>query len=351
MKKIAFVIIYCSLFLACSDDDKNGITLQWNKLGLDGFIVNELVLSNDVLYAATENGVYARHIDTDGAFQLIGLQGKNVEDIIVFSAQRILASFVDRTGAIPPALYITENGGAAWDILENDFGGDEYPEPVYHLSRHPADETTLFAAGVTVVAKSTDNGITWEPIWGTWQGFASGVAVVEVNPKAPYDIWAGGQGAIENGYLLHLKEGAEWRNWSNLVENPTVVKEIIFDAAVDQHIYVGFEGALLRTGDDGETWETVIDGKESNRFFFGIGTSSNDHRRVFAGGWIKNFQYPQPLIFYYSRDRGVTWKEETYAPEQFGGIYDLKVKSEATRDRVFLALYKGGVYEVVVPVP
>src|SRR5690606_7389104 len=122
-------------------------------------------------------------------------------------------------------------------------------------------------------------------------------------------------------------------------DNPTVVKEIIFDDNEPDKVYVGFEGALLSTENSGDDWSVLIDSEE-NRFFFGIGKSSRSPEKLFVGGWLKRFDEPQPLILYYSENDGNTWTEERFVSEDFGGIYDLKVVSEENRDRIFLALYK-----------
>jgi len=111
-------------------------------------------------------------------------------------------------------------------------------------------------------------------VWGEWGGFGSGVSFVKLNPHRPVEIWAGGQGAIENGFLVMSTDGGnEWVEWFDLVENPTVAKEIVFDPVDPKIGYVGFEGALMGTLDRGETWQELIKSSE-NRFFFGIAVST-----------------------------------------------------------------------------
>lgn len=92
-------------------------------------------------------------------------------------------------------------------------------------------------------------------------------------------LWAGGQGAIENGYLLRSRNGTVWDRWDDLVDNPTVVKEIAFSAADNDKVFVGWEGALLTTPDGGASWETLIESEE-NRFYFGIGVSNQSASRA-----------------------------------------------------------------------
>ncbi|WP_373524484.1 WD40/YVTN/BNR-like repeat-containing protein, partial [Aquiflexum sp.] len=184
------------------------------------------------------------------------------------------------------------------------------------------------------------------PVWGDWQIFANRMRVF-VNPYAPSEIWAGGQGAIENGFLVYIKEEEEQNQWNGLVPNPTVVKKVVFDKQSPQGIYVGWEGELAKTTDNGATWKTLIDRHEEAHFFMGIGISQNDPNLVFAGKWIK-IEDPQPLELYYSQDKGNTWKTMNFPGVDFGGVYDLIVKSESDRERIFVGLDKGGVYEIIM---
>ncbi len=158
-------------------------------------------------------------------------------------------------------------------------------------------------------------------------------------------MWLGGQGGIEDGYLVRLENEIEKNRWVDLVANPTTVKKIVFDTQNPQSIYVGFEGALLKTSTNGQSWETLIDEHENSKFFYGIAISEIDNNKIFASGWLKGNE-PQPLVLYYSENKGLTWYQEIYSPEAFGGVKDMLLKSEGNKERLFLALDKGGVYEV-----
>jgi hypothetical protein len=343
MKKSVLLILVSVLINSCSDDAVKPEHIQWKKLGLDGRIINEMVIKNNGLYVASDNGVYLKNINATDNFEHIGLADKNIEDILVYSPQKILATFVDRSYTTEPALYLTEDGGNTWQEIDHTFGGDGYREPILDL--YAGEENTIYGTGFGVVARSDDGGINWEPIWGDWQMLATGVSIVTINP-ANKDIWAGGQGSIENGFLLRSSNGVDWDSWYDLAPNPTVVKEIVFDRSTNQRIYAGYEGALVSTTDNGQTWNTLIESEE-NRFFFGLGVSENRAEHVFAAGWIKTYD-DQPLILYYSKDHGQNWQSASYPRETFGGVYDMVVVSEEGRERIFLGLYKGGVYEVTV---
>lgn len=353
MKQLKFIINLVALvllftFFSCDEETSApGFHLEWHPLGLDGLKVYELSIVNERIYAATNNGVYSKHINTDDDFVHLGLTGRNVVDFVVFSDEHIIATTANR-GAITDdfALLETTDGGETWDELDA-FGEEGFEEPVNSLSIHPNEADVIFATGYRSVAVSSDYGRTWELLWSEWGAFATGTGVAEVNPYKQTDLWFGGQGGIEDGYLGVLRNDELLHKWDDLVPDPTVVVEVAFDNEATQTIYVGYEGALLKTTNNGETWKEVINGHGSTiRFFYGIGISSIHQQHVFAGGWLKG-EDTQPLILYYSTNGGKTWRHHTFADEQTGGIFSMRVVSEQNRERIFVGLDNGGVYEIV----
>jgi hypothetical protein len=345
MKFIAAITSVLLLVTSCEDNDGETSGMLWKKLGLEGKTVNEIQLHESVLYVAGTTGLYKKHLNDNSEFSLIGFNNKNVDAVEVIDDQVMIASLFDKSGAEAPGLYKTIDGGATWDPIDSDFGGGN-PEPVYDLESHPNNKNILFATGYHVVAKSADQGVTWNPIYGDWGQMATGMSVVEINPNDLNEIWAGGQGAIENGVLLRSKNQMDWDIWNDLVENPTVVKEITFTDTNPDNVLTGWEGALLKTTDGGATWQTLID-SEQNRFYFGICVRNGDPDHIYTGGWLKTSD-PQPLILYVSDNGGATWREYKVHNETYGGIMDMQIRSENGRDLLYVGLDKGGVYEVEV---
>lgn len=341
--------VLCVVLMSCvATDDR--VTLPGEddfeliSRGLDGLKVNELKLVGSKLYALTNDGIY--HGDVQGGnLQLLGLKGKNLTSAVVFSDTEILVSRWDLDGTWDQVaeLYRTTDGGENWTVLDHNFGG-EISEPVFHFAWNPEQPEKVYATGYQVVAESTDKGITWTPIWGDFDMFANRMRVF-INPKLPNELWAGGQGAIENGYLVHLKNTQEEGFWNTLVPNPTTVKKVVFDNESPQSIYVGWEGELSRTQNNGQTWQKLIDRHEEAHFFFGIGVSRLEPQVVVAGKWAKT-EEPQPLELMYSTNKGQTWSEVAFSGVLYGGIQDLVLVSETGMERIFVGLDKGGVYEI-----
>lgn len=346
MRICKIVISVLIVMAGCSDEEEHKVQeVNWRKLGLDERTVNEIQLSGSTVFVATTTGLFKKEVPAEGGdFLSVGFSDQNVEALEVIGNGVILVSLYDKTGEEPPGLFKSIDNGESWTALTSDFGGGS-PEPVFDLEVHPGDINVLYATGFSVVAKSTDQGKTWKPIYGDWGGFATGMSVVEINPNNTAETWAGGQGAIENGFLIRSKNESDWDVWADLVENPTVVKEITFTPGDEETLFVGFEGALLKTIDGGITWQTLIHSEE-NKFFFGVGLGASKDR-VYTGGWLKRPD-PQPLILMVSDDGGISWEEHIFAGEPYGGILELQVKHESSSDVIYLGLDKGGIYEVTV---
>jgi len=356
---IKFVMSYCFKFLAlallgisilsCESDDQlpELDNFELKSLGLSGIQVNELRLKGNDLFAITGDGIYKTDITTDAPMALVGLKGKHILTAALLSDTELLASHRDAENNIgaEPELFHSTDGGATWEVLEHNFGG-EAKEPIFHFEWIPSQPEVLLGTGYQVVAKSTDKGVTWKPIWGDFDMFANRMRVF-INSTKPSDVWTGGQGGIENGYLVHLRNEEEVNFWNDLVPNPTTVKKVAFDTQTPQGIYVGWEGELARTTNEGQTWETLIDRHEESHFFFGIGFSTADPNLIFTGKWEKT-DGPQPLELFYSKDKGSSWKVKNFPEVTYGGIHDLIVKTESGKERIFVGLDKGGVYEIVM---
>ncbi len=351
LSKSVLYFIIALVSNSCSNNDNDPVPDEqsifvWNKIGLNGLKVNKLVLEENLLYAATEDGIYKKNINEEGSFQAIGLQGKNVEDVLVFDENEILASVADFQGDIVIHIASTTDGGDTWQVMESNFGGGNLdPQIAWEFLKTSGTGDVIYATSNYVVAKSFDKGLNWTPIWGDWEQFAKATSAVAINPMLPSEMWLGGQGGIEDGYLVRLVNEVEKNRWSDLVPNPTTVKKIVFDKETPQTIYVGFEGALMSTSTNGQAWETLIDELESSKFFHGITISELDNNKIYASGWLKGGE-PQLLLLYYSTDKGVTWNQEIFEDESFGGVKAMVLVADGNQDRLFLGLDKGGVYEV-----
>lgn len=348
MKKSFFILSMLLLLWACEKDNPvPPSNISWNSLGLDGYIINKIHLYQDKIYAGTNKGLYARNRDgEDSDWELLGFENKVVQSFLIINENEMIVSLVNVQDPEQNGLQKTTDGGESWTEYTNGFGGLD-KEPVFDITQHPENPSILYAVGYNVVARSSNGGESWEPIYGEWGGFSTGLDFVKVNPQDPQSIWVGGQNGIEQGVLLYSPDGgANWEIWLNLIEAPSVAKEVAFHPTKPEEVYVGFEGGVTKTSDNGEEWETIIHSEE-NRFFFGLAVHPNNPQTIYAAGWLKRFDEPQPFVIFVSKDGGSSWKEYQNSEPDFGGVYDMELLTEDGKDKLYFGLYKGGVYEVV----
>ncbi len=347
MKNKFLIPISLCLALFISSCDKEEINKQpsftFDFSGLENRIINELSVSSIGIIAATDQGLFVRRTN-QADWESIGLTGKPVRTFVEITndlwlaAENIESSF---------HLYQSENQGETWAEVENNFGG-EYEQHINDLE-YVAETQMLYAVGYGVLAESADMGQTWTPIIGDWDWLASGLDFVEKNPEAN-ELWIGGQNAIE-GFILYKYnlDSKEETLYMNLVEMPSTAKSILFDSDDPDHLIVGAEGGIISTEDGGDNWELLKDDHESSKFYFGLARDEFKPEILYAAGWLKDFDNPQKLILLYSPDNGTTWQEITHQRNDlFGGVYDMLSTVENGKQVLYLGLYKGGVFKVVI---
>jgi hypothetical protein len=314
--------------------------MVWEPFGLAGEVVTELHHVDGALVAVTEGGIHRRHLVDDDDWSLVGFAEQAPQSLAVLSEQDWIVSTAD-----PVALHVTADGGATWDTLDDDFGGED-EETARHLAVDPTDGS-LLATGTAVVARSTDGGASWTPLWGDWGAFATGVSVVDVHPVNG-DLWAGGQNAIEQAILIHSTDGGgEWTEWLEPAPSPSTVKDFGFHPTDGGHLFVGLEGALLLTEDRGETWQTAIDASDDYRFFFGVEMVPGTPEQVYAAGWVKTGGEPQPLVLFVSQDGGAHWSEHVAPMVEYGGVLTMLPFFDGDPIEIYFGLDGGGVHRLV----
>lgn len=226
MKISLFIFLLCLSALTACDEDRGKehvFTFHGKALGLDGKTVRQMQIGNGKLYVASRQGLYLKPLN-GGEFSLIGFEDKDVQALCLLDADDILVSTYDRSMQEAPSLYRSTDGGDTWSPI---FFGDSDPEPALDIFIDMADNDTWYVSGLGVVARTEDAGANWTKLYGNWAELATGISVVAMNPHRN-ELWAGGQGSIENGFLLRSVNGGPWDRWDDLADNPTVVKEITF---------------------------------------------------------------------------------------------------------------------------
>ena len=365
MKTHALVGLIVALAAACADDpidlnpnpDRDGgiakdtglsdagtpvSRITYEFLGLEGVDIEEVHLVGDRLFAVTRSGLYHRSIQQGAAWS--GPAFGSTEAMVHLGGDELLLS----VRSSPPQLHRSTDLGDTWAPVTEPFGAPD-PETVFDFERIGTD---VLATGTGVLARSTDGGRKWTPIFGDFGLLATGLSDVHVDARDD-EIWVGGQGAIENVVFARSKDqGVNWDEWPNLIGPPSVLKDVGFHPDNTSIVFAGFEEGLMRTKDDGTHWDLVIDRHEDAKFFFGVEIDRAIASTVYAGGWLKRFADPQPMVLHISDDGGDTWTDFT-GPAAFGGIWDMIQLDRPASEpaELIVGLQGGGVYRIRIARP
>lgn len=348
VKSLSFVLFVCLVLSACSGDGDPayGNRVEYAFEGLDGHVVTRLYQHENRLFAATNRGLYTK--GTTGEWLATGLTQKEVLDVVILDDDHLIASAreTDAEGVTSDQLLESTDGGENWNSIAHDFGA-EAPETLFGLY-YDAGNKALYGTGVEALAVSLDEGRSWELLNGFWGGFGQPKYILRHNP-ATNDIWYGGQNGMEQlaleRYSLDTEQAKSFRD---LMPNPSVVYGIVFDPDNDTGVYVSGEGGIVKTENNGDDWRALI-GEVDYRFYFDLAIDPEDSEVLYTGGWTKNWETPQPLIFEISTDGGDTWTQHRHpSTTLFGGVRSILSTTEADKTVVYLGLYGGGIMKVTV---
>ncbi len=345
-RALAALLVLAAVACTPPNRDSNQPKPQFNYDGLPNHVVIGLYEYQGAIYAGTDRGLYVRSGNAQWSSR--GLVGKQVLAMVHFGADHYLASVreVSSEGIFTDRLMETVSGGADWYEVEHNFGGED-PETLFGLY-YDRDNNALYATGVEALAASYDEGRSWVLLDGIWDGFGQPKSVVRRNP-ATNEIWYGGQNALEQmvleRYSLDTQESTSFRD---LLPSPAVIYGIRFDPEKAGRLYVSGEGGVLKSDDNGDTWETLI-GDVDYRFYFDIALDPTSDW-IYTAGWDKNFDTPQPLILEISTSGGKTWKQYQHPDTQlFGGVRSMLAVAQGDKTLLLLGLYGGGVMRVTLP--
>jgi hypothetical protein len=169
--------------------------------------------------------------------------------------------------ATSEGLKRSTDGGENWDtfeIIDSTSGGVMIPSQFTSVSVVTTlTEPVVFVGSIDGLAKSTDNGITWEVTRfadsfkkAIWTGTAAGIFKFTYNYRNVHDA------AVNYGYYLNGTTG----DWVVALAIQHYLGRKIVWAATQMTTY-GDDGASFST-DDGDTWQTTLVGDRVWNFAF-----------------------------------------------------------------------------------
>lgn len=171
-------------------------------------------------------------------------------------------------GSKASGIFKSVDGGEIWKQLNVS---QLTPARVYSLAIDPADPKTIYAVSVIgkrgKIIKSTDAGETWKSMYSE-PADGSLVLSIAVNPQKPANIFAG----TDQGQIIFSEDAGEtWRS-AHWTEGKEAVYKIAFDNVnPDIAYFVLFERGVLRTIDEGKSFEELDWKKGEEAFLPGNG--------------------------------------------------------------------------------
>ena len=199
----------------------------------------------DVLFAATDVGLYRRHMD-EAHWRFMGWEG-SVPGILPHPTQGnqlYLRAAFERVYRTNDALSDTPA-----DIQWEQRGmGMALTNEILSLAIDPTDPAIVFAGGATELFRSSDGSASWQRIYSTLDG--QSIFALLVDAIVPERIYAG----ATNGLYRSEDSGETWQPWGDSLHNITI-------SALAQHpsdsniFFVGTkQNSLWYSLDAGETW-------------------------------------------------------------------------------------------------
>ena len=345
-----YVIILIIISCGCVNDSvSNSNNVQEAEIiGLENRIIRELKIYDQALFAATDMGLYRLNLSRSSEWISLGLDEYNISSVIKDNDRLLAASNDFRNAEF--LLWQSEDNGKSWTAIDSDFGG-EFSEPINALTANE-NISTIYGIGQFAIAESDDFGLTWKLLAGSWGAFGAGLQTLEYNSLSN-EVWAGGQNAVEGFILFELNLHQQTSKLhGSLIKPPSTVTNILFDPENADRIIVGAEAGILETRDGGENWDILLEDHEQSRFFNGLEFDPEDSQTLYAAGWLKKFETPQPLDVYKSIDGGAQWDTLRYFQENkdlFGGVWSSVSHQNEEVYQIYLGLYKGGVVRINLP--
>ena len=271
-------------------------------------VSNPLIkLKQDTLFVPTTNGLFKKSVlSNDTLWIPAGFQGMKINDFVLIGPDSIVC-VVDSTQG--NTIFTSINNGSSFSNTTNGFGGTGIDfQPGSRIDVNPNNHQELIAMTGSCVARSTDFSASWTPIYLTWGYSVYQPSVLRYHPLNSDRIYSGGELSLFDSYLAYSFDSGS--NWDmGAVESNQAVNGITFHQGNTDTLFIGKEGKICRSVDQGVTWTDVFltpgyeyiysivyDGSNSNTLYAaGAINGTNDTVRIFRsldggsnwGEWIE----------------------------------------------------------------
>jgi len=286
---------------------------QFEPTGIEGAVINSFKADGDQLYAVTNNGVWVSDLTGDiTEWNSLGLEGLNVVGLANLSDGSFLAGVQrDNVQSEEPVLYRQEDDSFSeeWEPYDQNFGGSENYNYINRLEDHPDHPGQIYARGAYSLARSIDDGESWQTIFGDWSSIGYLADLLEFDPGHSGRIWIGGESAAFQPYLYFSdNEGESWNGLAIDASGDNAVYSMAFHPDDVNRILVGLEGEIRSSDDLGETWTMSFE-NDLYHYILAMSTPNNiPSETVYASGSEYGAQGGN-LFFLVTNDFGETWEK------------------------------------------
>jgi hypothetical protein len=294
-----------------SNDENSEVPSEgkWVFIGLEGKSALRLVLAEPYLYVcAGPDGLWRRDIRKMTPWEYLGWADTSlseyfyggVQDVDVKGNDILLAyNPVHVSPWVSAGIWRSKDGGKTWFRSDIGIPDSSWPYSSYlNVQRSPDNPNIAITSFGGAIFRSTDGGTNWKLVYGRRGGLANKDFVKwQFNKKGL--VWFYGESSIFSPYLFYSDDYGLTFHRDILPRVPVdnAVYDIAFDATEPNTVYVGMQGACIKSMDGGQTWIVPLFTDPKGRFFKAVVTHPRVHDIVyFAAG----------EMLYYSTDGGKT---------------------------------------------
>lgn len=301
--------------------------------------VELLQLDGNAQLAATTNGLLWR-ANAQATWQTRSPITEPVTALTIIEQGHYLLAFAG-TDSGPARLFKTTDAGLTWQAVNHNFGGDQ-ATPIRGL-QYDALSDQIYAIGTDALAVADRSAENWTLLAGRWDTFGTGLSLLRIDSIANV-IWYGGQGAIENGFLMRYDRATrEIQRWDDLLPNPSVFKGGLVHPTDQGLMLFSGEGGIVRSDDYGAEWTQPL-GDVNHRFYFDIVLAESGI--LYSARYDKGSP-TQELVVECSTDNGITWHTNDFSDEtSHGGVKSLLLVEDSSTTRLYLGLWDNGIKSV-----
>jgi hypothetical protein len=308
-------------------------------------VTNALIkLKQDTLFVPTQDGLFKKPVmSTDTLWIPAGFQGMKINDFVLIGQDSIVC-VVDSTEG--NTIFVSVDNGISYTNMTNGFGGTGIAfQSGSRVDVNPDNHQEIIAMTGSCVARSTDFCASWTPIYLTWGYSLYQPTVLRYHPLNSAAIYSGGELSLFDSYLAYSFDSGT--NWSiSAVESNNAVNGIGFHPTAADTVFIGKEGKISRSADQGVTWSDAFITPQYE-YIYSVVYDENNSNTLYAAGAINGTN--DTVRIFRSLDGGSNWAE--WVKETFPGG-DKQVISMVMYDAILCLLtrdhsgYLEGVYKL-----